>query len=406
MNKPLEIYLYLPNHSAGARLMLPATPYEILDALDRARITDEGTTYCCEICECEPEYLPQFIAPGTNIYELNHLAQRLAAMDKWQFHCFEGMTMMDAMRNNYSPIPIDRLINMTHSIDTCQIAYEAFNNASLGKFYVENGFPVVPENLPEEAYAVLDYEAIGKKAREAEGGVFTLNGYVVQSGEIVQTYQRGEAIPIESPEYIVLLEVKKGFFNDPAYDNDLTATLKLPAGEDDLRNAMIAIEAASKGDCVFTAIDCAVPQLTETITAMLDATEGDCYGAVSELAEHLRRLSQRGGQLMVYKAMLESAPCDLTLEEAIDLACKAEEFSLVREVVFPEEYGKHILSKYCIEHADVLFESANLRRYGEVMMAQQGVSLTEYGALWSLTGTTVEQILNRPPNQALGMEMK
>lgn len=38
--------------------------------------------------------------------------------------------------------------------------------------------------------------------REAEGGVFTPHSYVVQNGEIMQTYQSGDAIPKERQSII------------------------------------------------------------------------------------------------------------------------------------------------------------------------------------------------------------
>ena len=120
---------------------------------------------------------------------------------------------------------------MTHSMANCQIAYEAHDDHSLGLFYADNGFVPQLETLPESIFKWLDYSKIGKELREAEGGVFTPNGYVVQNGEIAQAYQSGAAIHTEKPDYTVLLKVNKGCFNDPDYDNELTALLKLPADD-------------------------------------------------------------------------------------------------------------------------------------------------------------------------------
>ncbi len=66
----------------SATLSLPATPYEILDALDKARVTDDCVIYSIEITNCKLDYLPQFIANSTNLYELNCLAARLSAMNE------------------------------------------------------------------------------------------------------------------------------------------------------------------------------------------------------------------------------------------------------------------------------------------------------------------------------------
>ena len=195
--------------NTSATLALPAAPYEILDALDRTRVTDERVIYSTEILSCELDYLPQFLSPSSNLYELNHLCNRLTSLSDWELDCFEGMVMMDAVQKSYEPIPVDRLINMTASMEHCQIAYEAHDDESLGKFYAENGFVPQLDSVPDNIYAWLDFEKIGKEMREGEGGVFTPHGYVVQNGIIARLYQSGEAVPSEKPDYTVLLRVTK-----------------------------------------------------------------------------------------------------------------------------------------------------------------------------------------------------
>lgn len=200
MNKVFELVISSPEQAGmqiSVSLTLPATPYELMDALDKTHVTDAHTDYSMEVVSCGLEELPQFLNTDTNLYELNHLAERLAGLSEWEMDCFEGMVMMDAVQTNYSPIAIERLINMTHSMEHCQIAHEAYDDTSLGKFYAENGFVPDLETLSENVFAWLDYGKIGKEMREGEGGVFTPNGYVVQNGEIAQAYQSGDAILAE-----------------------------------------------------------------------------------------------------------------------------------------------------------------------------------------------------------------
>ena len=389
--------------NTATMLTLPATPYEILDALDKARVTDERVIYSIEITDCKLDYLPQFLIPSTNLYELNHLCHRLASLSDWEMDCFEGMVMMDAVQTSFEPIPVERLINMTASMEYCQIAYEAHDDASLGKFYAENGFVPQLDNVPDNIYAWLDFEKIGKEMREGEGGVFTPHGYVVQNGIIARLYQSGEAVPTEKPDYTVLLRVTKGRFNDPEYDNDLSTLLKLPASNQELLNAVKEVEAVSPEDCVFTAVDCAIPELTEKITDELEATNGDCYGLVNELAGQLRHLDQERG-IPVCKAMIESAPIDISLEEALDLAYQADEFSLLREASTPSDYAKAELGKCDIPLKEELLTSdAAIHQYGKKLMVHNMASDTDYGILVSRGGQTVEQCLNRP---AQSMEMR
>ena len=387
----------------STEIALPATPYELADALEKAKITGD-TVYSAEILSCKLDYLPQFIAPDANLHELNHLAQRLSSLSAWELDCFEGMVMMDAVQTQYAPIPVERLINMTYSTAHCQIAYEAHDDQSLGKFYADNDFVPALEKVSDEVYEYLDFAKIGREMREGEGGVFTPHGYVVQNGEIAAEYHSGDASTLEKTDYAVLLRITKGHFNDPAHDNDTAVFLKLPAGDAALLQAVDAVGAASPEECPFSSEDCMAPILTEKISDALYASEGDCYGLVNELAEQLRRIHDKHN-ILSYKAMLGEAPGDISLEEALDLSLVSEDFSVIREAANPADYARFVLSKYCIEQESELFASADLDGYGSKLIQEKGISLTEYGVLWSLTGRTVEQYLDQP-SQSLGMEMK
>ena len=114
-------------------------------------------------------------------------------------------THLDAVQTQYAPISAERLINMTHSMTHCQVAYEAHDDQALGKFYADNDFVPALEKVSDEVYAYLDFGKIGKEMREGEGGVFTPCGYVVQNGEIAVCYHSGDASPLDKPDYACLL---------------------------------------------------------------------------------------------------------------------------------------------------------------------------------------------------------
>lgn len=401
----VEISHWSPSSAnPSAEITLPATPYELEDALEKAGITGD-TVYSVEVLSCKLDYLPQLIAPDTNLYELNHLAGRLSALSSWELDCFEGMVMMDAVQFQHAPIPVERLVNMTHSMAHCQIAYEAHDDPSLGKFYADNDFVPALEKVTDEVYAYLDFGKIGKEMREGEGGVFTPCGYVVQNGEIAAEYHSGDALPIEKPDYAVLLRVTKGYFNDPAQDDAPAVYLKLPAEDAALLHAVDTVGAASPEECAFSAEDCMAPSLTEKISDALYASEGDCYGLVNELARQLRQLETEK-RLLTYKAMLEEAPGDLSLEEALDLTSMTEEFELLSDADSPAEYAKKEIQQMLSFASDQgLHKFCDLDSYGRYLLEQRGAVETAYGFLMPHNGMTVEQYLNRP-DQSFGMEMK
>ena len=72
------------------------------------------------------------------------------------------------------------------------VCNELANDYRWVRFYVDNDFPVIPPNLPEEVYQLLDYGAIGRKARMEEGGVLTSGGYVVQHSDLDVSYSRSQ----------------------------------------------------------------------------------------------------------------------------------------------------------------------------------------------------------------------
>lgn len=392
----LEVYLLKQGAPKAVRLSLPAADYELLDALEKAGITNERDIYSVEVTNSKLDYLPQFVPDSASLYELNLLSQRLNVMNQWELDCFEGMVMMDSIKTDYAPIQVERLINITRSTGDCQIANGVFDDEQLGRFYVENDFPVIPENLPEAAYDLLDYEEIGKQARSSEGGVFTEKGYVVHGGEMSRRYSSENLIFPQKPDCIFLLEIATLPQGDEPNDQKCV-TVKLPYTEETLKSALSQIDADGIEGCCFYKYESTIPQLADAFWFLEDIDQ------LNELADIMKGFTKE--QACTYKAMLETAPKDITIPEALELSTQIQNFSVIREATTPSEYAKHQLSKYCIELQEDLFACANLERYGQKLIAEKGPVLTDYGALWSLDGQTVEQCLNRE-NPVMGMEMK
>lgn len=378
----------------GTSLKFPATPFEMASAFDKARITDGVTPYQIEMIGCELECLSEAIEETANIHELNLLAQRISGMSKWEVDCFEGLVMMEKAQHGDIPIPLERLINLTHSVEHCQIAYDAHDDKALGKFYVDNGMSDIPDTLPEMLYEILDYEAIGRKARTGEGGVFTDKGYVVNSGPIAEVYQSGGAVPQKKPSHTIALEVCKVSFNRSTHQNHRSEILMLPADDDRIESVLGRLEAASVQECTLRAVDCAVPELTVLISKTLCEGEDACYGTANELAKQLKWLDETG-KLTTYRAMIQDTPSGLTLEDALGLSRQVPDFFIMREAAYASDYAAAKLSQYNIPFLEVLLKGANLNSYGKMLMERDMAIETEYGILYGCDGLTVEECLNR-----------
>ena len=140
---------------------------------------------------CGRDYLAEHLPEDMKLTELNLLACKLADLSPQQGTAFEGLVRMD-LDKGMAELPLNRLIDLANSADCCHVVAEAGNDEQLGRFYVDNNFPVLPAGLPEEVYELLDYGAIGRKARMEEGGVFTSGGYVVQHSDLDVSYSQSQ----------------------------------------------------------------------------------------------------------------------------------------------------------------------------------------------------------------------
>lgn len=383
-------------YSPTAIVKLPATWAELQDALDKLRITDDKGICKVDVWDSQPECMEQMIPKDANLFELNHLAERLAKLDDFEMCAFEGLMTMDAVRTDYATIPVERLINMTYSLADCQIAYEAHDDEALGKFYAENDFIPELETLSEKVFPWLDYEKIGQEMRIAEGGVFTSSGYVVHSGEMSSEYSRDKLRKPEKPDYVFKLEIAALPSSDEPNDKH-TADLKLPATTDDIRAALSKAGGESLQECVFYGFDSIMPRITGELFADMEN-----FDVLNELAEQVRTLEQRGG-LTTFKAMISVPTVEIALEDALDLSYQTDGFSLRREVCSPDDYARSALTKLGLPLGDELCEAANLYRCGQKLLERDNAIVTDYGALVPPDGQTLEQCLEKKEPEQSGM---
>lgn len=384
-----------------AELELPATMWELQDTLEQARITDEKMPYIVEVLGSPFEALAEMIPVIENLYGLNRLAELIADMgeiEHGEITAFEALVKMDD--RDKVPHTIDRLITLAQNTKDVLVA-PAGNDKELGEFVLENEMDERLSKVDDAIYELLDAEKIGRQYRESEGGIFLHGMYAVHNGDMKDSTTFRQPTPTLGT---VLLKVSKAHFNDPAYDNDLTAILTLPAADYQLTEAAVAVEASSAEECVFTAVDCIVPSLTGLINDELYASDGGCYGLVNELAKSLEELNAQG-KLPTYKAMLNAITEEITLEDTLDLSGQTEGFILSSEMTSSADYAKEQLQKSGSPMIDELIRRTDLYSYGKELMEQNHVLDTSYGLLRPKNGQTLEQCLNKEmPGMDMGMK--
>ena len=394
MNKVFELYLANAqgDEDRYAALSLPATPYEMQDALERVGCHSTKDVYFQVEEYLDFEYLESVLSPDCSLNHLNALAEKLSGLDDRQSIAFEGLLRMEQEKNE-GQIPIHTLIQLAHNADCCHVLGEARNDSQLGRFYAENDFLEELADLPDKVFELLDFERIGREQRQAEGGVFTRGGYVVQNTELEQIPLPDDPPP--KPDYTVLLKVSRGYFNDGREDGP-SVTIRLPASEEDLDKTLEQLDVASWEECGYACLDCAVPWAREWIEDEED------LGTIRPFAEKLDQL-QRQGQLPKYKALLLATGCE-DLQDALELVDSVKEMVFSPAIDSPKDAALVELQAFFDgDNLKSLLRHLDLDGYGQELIAADHEVLTPYGLLHRQDGELIPS--RQKEDQGMGMEV-
>ena len=388
MDKAFTVSLCNPDKDTYVTLELPADPYAVLDAWERLRLAPDTRV------EWEMEDYGEFpvLFPGLQSGEgfpaLNALAERLTSLDSRQRTAFEGLVKLQDGR----PMEPDALITLSEQAKHCQVAPEATDDASLGRVYAANGSIPEVKDVPDKVFELLDFQLLGRRIRQTEGGVFTRQGYVVPDGNWK---------PTEGQELRIAPEAPTGFFRLELRLGEERAELTLPAGQE-LVEVRERMEAVGLPNCAVTAFHSRVPQLPAAWATPERLDTLNC------LAIRLMVLAERDSLALIkYKAVLEVSSIS-SLEDAMALTERLDAYNLNWAAASPEDVARGELRRSMgEENADLLCWYLNLYGYGEALIQQYGGELTDYGLLTRADGQPVQKPL--PPQPTRGgvqMEMR
>ena len=386
MDKAFTVSLCNPDKDTYVTLELPADPYAVLDAWERLRLAPDTRV------EWEMEDYGEFpvLFPGLQSGEgfpaLNALAERLTSLDSRQRTAFEGLVKLQDGR----PMEPDALITLSEQAKHCQVAPEATDDASLGRVYAANGSIPEVKDVPDKVFELLDFQLLGRRIRQSEGGVFTRQGYVVPDGNWKPTEGQEPRIAPEAPTGFFRLELRLG---------EERAELTLPAGQElvEVRDQM---EAVGISNCAVTAFHSRVPQFPAAWATPERLDTLNCLALRLTVLEDREPL-----KLVKYKAVLETSP-PTSLEDAMALTEQLDAYNLNWVTASPEDVARGELRRSMgEENADLLCRYLNLYGYGETLIQQYGGELTDYGLLTRADGQPVQKPL--PPQPGLnGMGMR
>lgn len=362
-----------PNSDAYAKLDLPASPWELWDALDKVRLQKEDILYM----EIEDYYAFAYLAPHLDgleisLNELNDLAAQLAALDEVQEVAFDGFLRMEVQNKvdtNGGVITLQDLRDLAVSAKTdCYHVVDAADDAQLGRFYAENGFIPELDGISDGVFEMLDFAGIGRMMRCGENGVFVGSLYVLRDGELT-TAPPVQKTLTEKPGYLFRLTLGL----HPDIGDARTVTLDLPAAEAELLDAQEQLGVEGWEGVTVIDYDGIIPYAAEFTDLPMELEE---LNAFTKAARDIPR-----SEVPKLKALLEQFGVQ-DIETAMLLTEHLADYILTPGISSPQEAA---LDQLCFimdrEEAVRLIPYVNLFNYGETVIHADNAALTSYGLL-------------------------
>ena len=364
-----------PNSDAYAKLDLPASPWELWDALEKGRLQTDDILYM----EIEDYYAFEHLAPHLDgleisLNELNDLAARLATLDEVQGIAFEGLFSMEVQRKtnaNGGVITLQGLRDLAVSAKTdCYHVVDAADDAQLGRFYAENGFIPELDGISDGVFEMLDFAGIGRMMRCSENGVFVGSLYVLRDGELTTAPPVQKTLP-EKPGYLFRLTLGL----HPDIGGNRTTELDLPASEEALAAAQEQLGTLNWENTVVLNYDGILPN------AAFFADLPSELEAFNEFAKAVQDIPFPEKQLPKLKALLEQFEVQ-DIETALFLTEHLADYVLTPDLSSPQETAIDHLRFMTDDHsAELLLSHVNLYAYGCDIIKEDNATLTPYGLL-------------------------
>ena len=400
MNKKiLRVYLAkndTPYSVAYAKLELPASPWEVWDAMDKVRLQTDDILYM----EIEDYYAFEYLSPhldglDISLNELNDLAAQLAALDEVQEIAFEGMFSIEVQRKvnaNDGVITLQDLRDLAVSAKTdCYHVVDAADDTQLGRFYAENEF--VPElgGISDKVFEMLDFAGIGRMMRCNENGVFVGSLYVLRDGELTTAPPVQKALP-GKPGYLFRLTLGL----HPDIGGNRTTELDLPASEEALAAAQEQLGTLNWENTVVLNYDGILPN------AAFFADLPTELEAFNEFAKAVQDMPFPEKQLPKLKALLKQFEVQ-DIATAISLTEHLDDYVLTPEISSPQETAIDQLHFMTDDHSvELLLSHVNLYAYGCDLIKEDNATLSPYGLLHRAD----YQPMLSPMQETQKMEMK
>ena len=397
--KILRVYLAkndTPYCAAYAKLELPASPWEVWDAMEKVRLQTDDILYM----EIEDYFAFEYLSPhldglDISLNELNDLAAQLAALDEVQGIAFDGFLRMEVQNKvdtNGGVITLQELRDLAVSAKSdCYHVVDAADDAALGRFYAENDFIPELDGVSDAVFKMLDFAGIGRMMRHGENGVFVNSLYVLRDGELTTAPPVQKTLP-EKPGYLFRLTLGL----HPDIGDERTVTLDLPAAEEDLEKVQERLGTLQWENTVVLNYDGILPN------AAFFADLPSELEAFNEFAKAVQDIPFPEKQLPKLKALLKQFEVQ-DIATAISLTECLDDYVLTPEISSPQETAIDQLHFMTDDHSvELLISHVNLYAYGCDLIREDNAVLSPYGLLHRAD----YQPMLSPMQETQKMEMK
>ena len=364
-----------PNSDAYAKLDLPASPWELWDAMEKVRLQTDDILYM----EIEDYYAFEYLAPHLDgleisLNELNDLAALLSELDEVQEVAFDGFLRMEVQNKvdtNGGVITLQDLRNLAVSAKTnCYHVVDAADDAALGRFYAENDFIPELDGISDKVFEMLDFAGIGRMMRCSENGVFVGSLYMLRDGELTTAPPVQKTLP-SKPSYLFRLALGL----QPDSKDVRTVTLDLPATEAELSAVQEELGTLNWENTVVLNYDGILPNAA-FFTDLPSELE-----AFNEFAKAVQDMPFPEKQLPKLKALLEQFEVQ-DIETAMGLTECLDDYVLTPENSSPQETAIDQLHFMTDDHSvELLLSHVNLYAYGCDLIREDNAVLSPYGLL-------------------------
>lgn len=370
-----------------AELLLPATDYEIKDAMQRTRAVGRENTVEVSILECDilPE-LQDIRLDTFSLDELNFLAKRLASLPDEELPVFYAVTEQIFNDADENPVSIKDLINCTYGLDAVPVAHNVGNLAELGRFAFENELLSDLEGIPESAVPFLNAEQIGRVQQKNDKGIFEGNLYIPTVHYDRPEVYDGKSLPEEEAENSVFL-LKVGSYPKHSFSAGTPALydLRLPADSDKLFNITRACGEPEINLCFCYEFYSSVPQITSDMFESMEEID-----ELNSLAQRITRMSE--AEQVKFKAILD-AENTASIQDALNVAQNLWRYEFTAEPDTADAFFK----KYILENTSTEFDSKWLenllpRNEADKLLGRLGAAVTDYGVISARNGHLFEPV--------------